>query len=110
MSRKHILDAIDASLRRLGTDYVDLYQAARLRPAHADRTRRWKALDTVVRSGKARYAGVSNWPAYKVARALGRSEVKNIGRIESVPAALQSPVPQLRTRPAAALRGGSDRG
>jgi len=37
-----------------------------------------------VRSGKARYAGVSNWPAYKVARALGRSEVKNIGRIESV--------------------------
>ena len=83
MSRKHILDAIDASLRRRGTDYVDLYQLHgydRLTPIDEAR----EALDTVVRSGKARYVGVSNWPAYKIARALGRSEFKNIVRITSV--------------------------
>src|SRR3981189_2152425 len=83
MSRKHILDAIDASLKRLGTDYVDLYQLHGY-DQHTPIDEALEALDTVVRSGKARYAGVSNWPAYKVARALGRSEVKNIGRIESV--------------------------
>jgi aryl-alcohol dehydrogenase-like predicted oxidoreductase len=83
MSRKHILDAIDASLRRLGTDYVDLYQLHGYdRLTSIDEA--LEALDTVVRSGKARYVGVSNWPAHKVARALGRSEVKNIARIVSV--------------------------
>jgi len=83
MSRKHILDAIDASLARLGTDYIDLYQLHgydRLTPIDEA----LEALDTVVRSGKARYVGVSNWPAYKIARALGRSELKNIARIASV--------------------------
>src|ERR1700744_1204352 len=83
MSRKHILDAIDASLRRLGTDYVDLYQLHgydRLTPIDEA----LEALDTVVRAGKARYVGVSNWPAHKVARALGRSELKNLARIASV--------------------------
>ncbi len=82
-SRKHVLDAIDASLRRLGTDYVDLYQLHRYDPlTPLDET--LDALDTVVRSGKARYVGVSNWPAHKVARALGRGEVKNLVRIGSV--------------------------
>jgi aryl-alcohol dehydrogenase (NADP+) len=83
MSRKHVLDAIEASLRRLGTDYVDLYQLHgydTLTPIDEA----LEALDTVVRHGKARYVGVSNWPAYKTARALGRSEVKNLARIESV--------------------------
>jgi aryl-alcohol dehydrogenase-like predicted oxidoreductase len=83
MSRKHILDAIDASLRRLGTDYVDLYQLHgydQLTPIDEA----LEALDTVVQSGKARYVGVSNWPAHKVARALGRSELKNLVRIASV--------------------------
>ena len=83
MSRKHILDAIEGSLRRLGTDYVDLYQLHsfdKLTPIDEA----LEALDTIVRSGKARYVGVSNWPAYKVTRALGRSELKNIVRIESV--------------------------
>ena len=83
MSRKHILDAIDASLRRLGTDYVDLYQLHGYDP-NTPIDEALEALDTVVRSGKARYVGVSNWPAYKVARALGRSEVKNVVRIDSV--------------------------
>ncbi len=83
MSRKHILDAIEGSLRRLGTDYVDVYQLHSFdKSTPIDEA--LEALDTIVRSGKARYVGVSNWPAYKVARALGRSELKNIVRIESV--------------------------
>jgi aryl-alcohol dehydrogenase (NADP+) len=83
MSRKHILDAIEGSLRRLGTDYVDLYQLHSF-DKFTPIDEALEALDTIVRSGKARYVGVSNWPAYKVARALGRSELKNIVRIESV--------------------------
>lgn len=83
MSRKHILDAVDASLRRLSTDYIDLYQLHSY-DEHTPIDEALEALDTVVRMGKARYVGVSNWPAYKVARALGRSEVKNVARIESV--------------------------
>ena len=82
-SRKHVLDAVEASLRRLGTDYLDLYQLHSYDPdTPLDET--LEALDTVVRHGKARYVGVSNWPAVKVARALGRSEVKNLVRIASV--------------------------
>lgn len=83
MSRKHILDAIDASLRRLGTDYVDLYQLHGY-DAHTPIDEALEALDTVVRTGKARYVGVSNWPAYKIARAVGRGELKNLTRIASV--------------------------
>jgi len=83
MSRKHILDAIDASLRRLDTDYVDLYQLHaydRLTPIDEA----LEALDIVVRTGKARYVGVSNWPAHKIARAIGRSELKNTTHVASV--------------------------
>jgi len=83
MSRKHILDAIDASLQRLGTDYVDLYQLHRYDPS-TPIDEALEALDTVVRSGKARYVGVSNWPAHKIARALGRSELKNLTGVVSV--------------------------
>ena len=83
MSRKHILEAIDASLKRLGTDYVDLYQLHGYDPA-TPLDEALEALDTVVRAGKARYVGVSNWPAYRLARALGRGELKNFARIASV--------------------------
>ena len=82
-SRKHILDAIDASLRRLGTDYVDLYQLHRY-DADTPMDETLEALDMVVRQGKARYVGVSNWPAWRVARGLGRGELKNLCRIDSV--------------------------
>src|SRR2546428_13660083 len=82
-SRKHILDAIEGSLRRLGTDYVDLYQLHHPDPeTPIDETLR--ALDDVVRSGKARYVGCSNFSAYQVARALGRSEVLGAVRFDSV--------------------------
>lgn len=83
MSRKHILDAIDASLKRLQTDYVDLYQLHGFDPA-TPIDEALEALDAVVKSGKARYVGVSNWMAHRVARALGRSELKNIARVDSV--------------------------
>ena len=83
MSRKHVLEAIDASLRRLGTDYVDLYQLHGYDPS-TSLDEALEALDTVVKSGKARYVGVSNWPAYKVARGLGRGEVKGLARMDSV--------------------------
>jgi aryl-alcohol dehydrogenase (NADP+) len=82
-SRKHLLDAIDASLRRLRTDYVDLYQLHGDDPGTPlDET--LEALDTIVRSGKARYIGVSNFLAYRLARALGRSEMLRLTRLVSV--------------------------
>jgi 1-deoxyxylulose-5-phosphate synthase len=82
-SRKHVLDAIDDSLRRLGTDYVDLYQIHHPDAATPmDETLR--ALDDVVRSGKARYVGCSNYHAYQVARAIGRSETLGLARFDSV--------------------------
>jgi aryl-alcohol dehydrogenase (NADP+) len=83
MSRRHVLEAIDASLRRLGTDYVDLYQLHSYDPA-TPLDEALEALDAVVRAGKARYVGVSNWPAYKLARALGRSEAKGLAPLVSV--------------------------
>jgi 1-deoxyxylulose-5-phosphate synthase len=83
MSRKHILEAVEASLKRLGTDYIDLYQLHGY-DSLTPMDEALEALDTIVRLGKARYVGVSNWPAYKIARALGRGEVKRLARIDSV--------------------------
>ena len=82
-SRKHVLDAIDGSLHRLRTDYVDLYQLHHFDPqTPIDETLR--ALDDVVRAGKARYVGCSNFHAYQVARALGKSEALDLTRFDSV--------------------------
>src|SRR6202522_596893 len=83
MSRKHIVEAVEGSLRRLGTDYVDLYQLHGFDPA-TPLDEALEALDSLVRSGKTRYVGVSNWMAHRLARALGRGEVKNLVRIDSV--------------------------
>jgi len=82
-SRKHVMHAIDASLQRLGTDYVDLYQVHHFDPATpVDET--VEAFDAVVKSGKARYVGVSNYHAYRVARSLGRSEALGLAKLVSV--------------------------
>ncbi|MGY6256259.1 aldo/keto reductase [Paraburkholderia caledonica] len=82
-SRKHLLDAIDASLKRLGTDYVDLYQL-HTDDASTPLDETLEALDVIVRSGKARYIGVSNFLAYRLARALGRADVLRVARFVSV--------------------------
>ncbi len=82
-SRKHVLDAIDGSLRRLRTDYVDLYQLHHWDP-HTPIDETLRALDDVVRAGKARYVGCSNFHAYQVARALGKSEALSLTRFDSV--------------------------
>ena len=82
-SRKHILSAIDASLARLQTDYVDLYQLHWDDPSvPLDETA--EALDRVVRAGKVRYVGVSNYLAYRLARLIGRAEARNLTRVVSV--------------------------
>ncbi|MFQ5380996.1 MAG: aldo/keto reductase [Dehalococcoidia bacterium] len=82
-SRKHILDAVDASLTRLQTDYIDLYQLHGPDPrTPIDET--LKALDDLVRWGKVRYVGCSNFLAYQVARAIGRSEALGAVRFDSV--------------------------
>ena len=82
-NRRHIFDAVDASLRRLGTDYIDLYQLHGFDPqVTADET--LGALDDLVHAGKVRYIGCSNYLAYQVARALGRSDAKGWARFVSV--------------------------
>lgn len=82
-SRKHLLDAVDASLRRLGTDYIDLYQLHWDDPdTPLDET--LEALDAIVRSGRARYVGVSNFTAWRLARLIGRAELQRLARPVSV--------------------------
>ena len=81
-SRKHLLDAIEASLRRLKTDYVDLYQLHMDDPA-TPLDEMAEAMDTIVRSGNARYIGVSNFLAYRLARALGRQDALKLTRFVS---------------------------
>ncbi|HKZ05204.1 MAG TPA: aldo/keto reductase [Methylomirabilota bacterium] len=82
LSRKHILDAIEGSLRRLRTDYVDLYQChAPDDETPIDETLR--AFDDLVRAGKVRYIGTSNFVTWKIARAMGRSELLGVARFDS---------------------------
>jgi aryl-alcohol dehydrogenase-like predicted oxidoreductase len=81
-SRKHLLDAIDASLRRLNTDYVDLYQLHFDDPVTPiDEV--VGAMETIVHSGRARYIGVSNFLAYRLAKALGRQDTLRLTRFVS---------------------------
>ncbi len=84
-SRGHIMDAVEASLRRLQTDHIDLYQIhANDSVTPVEETLR--ALDTLVTQGKVRYIGVSNWQAWKIAKALGISEFKNLARFDTLQA------------------------
>ncbi|MEN3334776.1 MAG: hypothetical protein V7641_4141 [Blastocatellia bacterium] len=82
LSRKHILYAIEASLRRLQTDYLDLYQVHAPDPdTPIDETLR--ALDVIVQSGKARYVGCSNFKAWELAKALWTSDKLGLARFDS---------------------------
>jgi aryl-alcohol dehydrogenase-like predicted oxidoreductase len=84
-SRGHIMNAVEASLRRLDTDYIDLYQIHGNDPiTPIEETLR--TLDTLVQQGKVRYVGCSNWQAWKIAKALGISEFKNLVRFDTLQA------------------------
>jgi 1-deoxyxylulose-5-phosphate synthase len=82
-SRKHIMEAVDASLRRLDTDSIDLYQI-HFYDAEVTHDETLSALTDLVRSGKVRYIGCSNYLAWELARAIGRSETLGICRFDSV--------------------------
>ncbi len=82
-SRQNIMRAAEASLRRLRTDHLDLYQVHSWdRDTPIDET--LGAMDDLVRQGKVRYVGCSNTLAYQLARSIGRSEVLGVCRFESV--------------------------
>jgi 1-deoxyxylulose-5-phosphate synthase len=82
-SRKHIMAAVDASLRRLQTDYIDLYQLHGYdQNTPVDET--LSALDDLVHQGKVRYTGCSNFLTYQLVRAIGRSETLGLARLDSV--------------------------
>lgn len=72
LSRKHIFDSVDASLTRLGLDYIDLYQTHGVDPL-TPMEETLDALDALVTAGKVRYLGFCNLPAWKAAQALGIS-------------------------------------
>jgi aryl-alcohol dehydrogenase-like predicted oxidoreductase len=83
LSRKHILQACDDSLRRLRTDYIDLYQVhMQDRATPIDETLR--ALDDLVRAGKVRYVGASNYTGYRLVESLWAADRRGTARYESV--------------------------
>ena len=84
-SRGHIMDSVQGSLDRLQTDHIDLYQI------HGNDTvtpidETLRALDDLTRQGLVRYIGVSNWAAWKIAKALGLSEAKGYARFQTLQA------------------------
>jgi aryl-alcohol dehydrogenase-like predicted oxidoreductase len=82
-SRGHIMDSVEASLERLQTDHIDLYQIHSTDPVTPiDEILR--AMDDLVSRGLVRYVGVSNWHAWRIAKALGVSERKGFARFETV--------------------------
>jgi aryl-alcohol dehydrogenase-like predicted oxidoreductase len=83
LSRKHILDAIDASLRRLGMDYVDLYQIHRF-DYDTPIEETLEALNDVVRAGKARYIGASSMFAWQFGKMIATSEARGWARFVSM--------------------------
>lgn len=85
LSRGHIMDAAEQSLKRLGTDHIDLYQLhAQDIVTPLDEVMR--ALEDLVRSGKVRYVGCSNWQAWRVAHANALAEHRGWARFETVQA------------------------
>ncbi len=82
-SRKHIMSAVEASLRRLQTDYIDLYQLHGYdHQTPIDET--LSTLDDLVRQGKVRYLGCSNFLTYQLVRAVGRTETLRVARLDCV--------------------------
>ena len=84
-SRYHLLHQIDASLARLGLDHVDLYQIHGWDP-NCEMEEALRALEDIVRSGRSRYVGVSNWAAWQIAKALGICERRGWDKFVSLQA------------------------
>jgi aryl-alcohol dehydrogenase-like predicted oxidoreductase len=82
-SRGHIMDQVKASLTRLGTDHIDLYQIHGF-DAATPIEETVRALDDLVRQGHVRYVGVSNWAAWQIAKALGIAERLDAAKFQSV--------------------------
>lgn len=83
LSRGHIMDAVDASLRRLQTDYIDLYQT-HFADDETEIEETLRALDDLVRSGKVRYIGCSNYKAWQLMEALWTSDTLQLARYDSL--------------------------
>jgi len=84
-SRGHIMDSVSRSLERLQTDHIDLYQIHATDPVTpVEETMR--ALDDLTRQGMVRYAGVSNWQAWKIMKAQGIADKKGYARFETLQA------------------------
>jgi len=83
LSRKHIMDAVDASLRRLQTDYIDVYQT-HFYDADTPIYETLRALDDLVRAGKVRYIGASNYPAWRLMESLWKADVNGTVRYDSL--------------------------
>lgn len=82
LSRKHILEAVHASLRRLGTDYIDLYQLHGPDP-HTPIEETMRAMDDLVRSGKVRYLGCSNFSGWQMVKANSIAQARGFTRLIS---------------------------
>jgi aryl-alcohol dehydrogenase-like predicted oxidoreductase len=82
LSRHHIIRGAEASLRRLGTDYIDLYQVHEW-DGHTPIEETLTALDDLVRSGKVRYVGCSNYAAWQMMKALGIADARGLERFAS---------------------------
>lgn len=85
VSRLALMQAVEASLKRLGTDYIDLYQIHgwdHVTPMEES----LRALDDLVRQGKVRYIGVSNWSAWQIMKALGISERRGFEKFTTLQA------------------------
>ena len=82
LSRLRIMQAVEESLRRLDTDYIDLYQIHRSDP-ETDLEETVRALDDLVRSGKVRYVGCSNLPAWELMKALGLSRQHGLAEFKA---------------------------
>src|SRR5688572_1210663 len=82
LSRLHIMRAVEASLKRLDTDYIDLYQIHRADP-DTDIEDTLRALDDLVTQGKVRYIGCSNLPAWQLMKALAISRAEGLQRFKS---------------------------
>lgn len=80
-SRKHVIAACEASLRRLGTDYIDLYQS-HCWDAHTPVEETLSALDDLVRAGKVRYIGASNFTGWQLEKSLRVSEREGLARFD----------------------------